>query len=82
MSIQLFIGNLNFKTTHETLLDELKKYGEIIKLEIRIDRFTLKSRGFAHALVPDKKTADKIIEAFKGKELDGRPLRIELYNEN
>lgn len=80
MNFSLFIGNLNYGTTNDQLLTLMSKYAEIIKCEITIDRFTLKSKGFAFAEVENREIADKIIADLNGRELDGRVLKIEYCN--
>jgi RNA recognition motif-containing protein len=80
MNKQLFVGNLNFDTTQDALLAELEKYGEITRLEIITDKFSFKSKGFAHVTVDSLETAERIIKALNGKNLDGRPMRVEMYN--
>ena len=80
MTTFLFIGNLNFTTTNDQLLLLLSKYGENIKCKITIDRFTQKSKGFAHAEVENKETAEKIIKELRSIELDGRQLKIEYFD--
>ena len=82
MNIQLFIGNLNFETSREKLMSSLQEYGPVINLEIIKDKFTLKSKGFAHALVEDQETADRMIHALNGEIIDGRVIRVELFSDN
>ncbi|MBI9097945.1 MAG: RNA-binding protein [Spirochaetaceae bacterium] len=82
MNARLFLGNLNFNTTNDELLSYLQQSGKILKCEIITDRFTFKSRGFAHIEVEDNETADKIIHELNGRTFHSRPLRIEYFTEN
>lgn len=79
MYITLFVGNLNFATTNDQLLSLLKNYGQIIKCNVIVDNFTLRSKGFAHVEVIDEKTAEKIRIELNGFDFEGRPLKIEYF---
>ena len=80
MNTAIFIGNLNFDTTNETLSSFLHEYGAIKSCEIIIDKFSFKSKGYARVMVENEEIAHKIIESLNGRELEGRPLKIALYN--
>lgn len=77
MNISLFIGNLNFAATNDQLLSLLSNYGQINKCNIVLDKFTLRSKGFAHVEVEDEETAEKIRIELNGLSFEGRPLKIE-----
>ncbi|MDA3808829.1 MAG: RNA-binding protein [Spirochaetaceae bacterium] len=79
MSKKLFIGNLNFDVTSDELRDYLGGYGSLLSLNIIEDRFSLKSKGFAHAVVENQKAAEAILEQLNGKIFKGRPLKIEFF---
>lgn len=80
MSIGLFIGNLNYETTEETLKNHLKGFGPVIECSISLDRFTFKSKGFGRAEIPDREAAEKIIKTANGSMLDGRPIKIDFFS--
>jgi len=82
MTAFLFIGNLNYDTTNDELSELLSEYGSILNCKIILDKFTLKSKGFAHIDVENRETADKIIRELNGTEFNRRPLKIEYLSDN
>lgn len=73
--IKLFVGGLNFKTTNHALRAYLSKFGELHECEVRCDRDTGKSRGFAFVEFEDNKSAELAL-AKEDHELDGKDLKI------
>ena len=77
MSKRLFIGNLAWSTTEETLRAALEEGGRTCaNVRIIMDRETGRPRGFAFAEMETEEEAKATIEDMNGKELDGRPLRV------
>ncbi len=74
--MKLYVGNLSFKTTEETLRTEFGRYGVVKFADIIVDRETGRSKGFGFVEMPNEEEAKKAIEAWNDKELDGRPLRV------
>lgn len=78
----MFVGNLPFTTTSENLADWFGAYGEVIGVNIRKDRQTGKSKGFAFVsfAAPEGDTscaaAHDAIRAMHGKEVGGRKLTV------
>jgi len=79
MGVELFIGNLSYDTEGKRLSQFLGHYGKIIQCNIVTDKFTFRSKGYAKALAADADEASKVIEGASGRELDGRPLKVELF---
>ena len=52
--MNIFVGNLSFKTTEQDLQKEFEAFGEVDSVKIIVDRETLKSRGFAFVTMPDQ----------------------------
>jgi cold-inducible RNA-binding protein len=77
MAKRLYIGNLSFNTTEDALTAHLESLGgKCTSVEIKTDKFTNRSRGFAFAEMADDAQAQAVIDQLNGKELDGRPLTI------
>ena len=80
MAKKIYVGNLSFSTTEESLNDTFAQYGEVISAVIVTDRYTGRSRGFGFMEMQEENAADAAISALDGKELDGRNLRVNVAN--
>lgn len=80
MQNQLFIGNLAFSTTKEDLEAAFSVYGSIVEVKIPTDRYTGRVRGFAFVTFDNPQAAEKAL-ALDGKELNGRPIRVNVAQE-
>lgn len=76
---KIYIGNLNYDTTAETLKDAFEVYGTVETVNIPVFRESGKTRGFAFVEMPDDDAAEMAISSLDGTELDGRTLRVNLY---
>lgn len=73
--MKLYVGNLPFSTTQDSLEQLFSNYGEVQEVAIVTDRETGRSRGFAFVTMEDE-AAKQAIEALHGSELDGRSLTV------
>ena len=77
MGTRLYVGNLSFSTTEDSLRKALSEGGRTVKdLHLPSDRETGRPRGFAFAEMGSDAEAKAAIEALDGKDLDGRKLRV------
>jgi RNA recognition motif-containing protein len=76
MSNRLYVGNLSFNTTTETIREEFSALGEVTDVHVVMDRETGRPRGFAFVTMGSPAEASKAINEMNGKMLDGRPLRV------
>ena len=74
--MNIFVGNLSFKTTEQELQREFEAFGEVGSVKIIIDHNTLKSRGFAFVEMRDRDQALTAIAGMNGKELAGQILKV------
>jgi cold-inducible RNA-binding protein len=74
--MNIFVGNLSFKTTEQELQREFEAFGEVGPVKIITDHNTLKSRGFAFVEMKDRDQALAAIAAINGKELAGQTLKV------
>lgn len=73
--MKLYVGNLNFRTTQESLEGLFSNYGEVQEVAIITDRETGRPRGFAFVTMNDE-GGKEAIEALNGQEFEGRTLNI------
>ena len=67
---KLFIGNVAYATTIETLVQVFSQFGEVV------DSYKPQGKGFAFITFKDAASAQKAIEEMNGKEVDGRALIV------
>ncbi len=75
-SAKIFVGNLPFKTTRTDLAELFCPFGGIVGVNIRKDRHTDKSRGFAFVTFATDDAAVAAIAEMHGKTLEGRALTV------
>ncbi len=71
---KLYVGNLSFSTTEETLNAAFAAHGTVLSAVIVQDRETGRPRGFGFVEMEDG--ADDAIANLNGKEVDGRTLTV------
>ena len=75
MPKKLYVGNLPFSTSEDSLRDYFAPYGEVISVALISDRETGRLRGFGFVEMNDE-GALAAIEALGGKPFGGRNLKI------
>jgi len=81
MSKKIYVGNLNYATTEDTLSSLFSQYGEVVSSVIIKDRYTEQSKGFGFIEMSDDQAADAAIATLNGKEVDGRRIRVNVAEE-
>ncbi len=76
MGNRLFVGNLPFSLSEDQLLDLFSTAGTVMEAKIIYDRETGRSRGFGFVEMSSDEDAQKAIEAFNGKDIEGRSLKV------
>ncbi len=76
MSNKLFVGGISWDTTEEALAEAFSQAGSVTSANIIKDRETGRSKGFGFVEFENEADAEKAIEMWNGKELDGRTLTV------
>ena len=77
MAKRLYVGNLAFQTTEDSITAAFGQNGrKVSSVQLMLDRDTGRSRGFAFVEMATDEDAKAAIEAMDGAELDGRNLRV------
>jgi cold-inducible RNA-binding protein len=72
----IFVGNLSFGTTEDTLRSMFDSYGAVDRVNIVTDRDTGQARGFAFVEMSVDAEGDAAINGLNGKDVDGRALNV------
>lgn len=81
MGTNLFVGNLSFRSTDETLREWFAQIGEVSSARIIMDKFSGRSRGFGFVEMTNEADAQRAIDELNGKELDGREINVRIAND-
>jgi RNA recognition motif-containing protein len=76
MSKKIYVGNMNYNTSERQLQDLFAQYGDVTTVNIIVDRFTGKAKGFGFVEMENPEAADAAIAALNGQEFLGRQLRV------
>lgn len=76
MATKLFVGNLPFSATNADLESLFGQVGAVASVNIIMDKFTGRSRGFGFVEMNSNQEAQTAIERFNGHELQGRALTV------
>lgn len=72
----LFVGNLSFSTTEDTVWSFFNDYG-VKSVRLPTDRDTGRPKGYGYVEFEDIEGAKKAFEASGGVEIDGRSIRLD-----
>jgi RNA recognition motif-containing protein len=75
---KLYVGNLSFNTTDQDLANLFADFGSVTSAQVVLDRDTGRSRGFGFVEMATEDEAQKAIGATNGKNVDGRPLTVNI----
>src|SRR5882762_2719193 len=76
MSTKLFVGNLSFNATENQLQDMFAAHGTVLEVDLIMDKFSGRPRGFAFVTMETKEGADAAVQALHGKNFGGRDLTV------
>ncbi|KAI8001830.1 hypothetical protein LOK49_LG09G02651 [Camellia lanceoleosa] len=77
-STKLYVSGLSFRTTEESLRNAFQQFGELVQVNLVMDRIAKRPRGFAFLRYATEEESTKAIEGMHGKFLDGRVIFVEV----
>lgn len=78
---KIFVGNLPWKATEESLKALFEQYGKVVSVKIISDQYTGKSKGFGFIEMEDAEGAALAIKELNDKPYMERNLRVSLAQE-
>ena len=76
MGKKIYVGNLPFSATQESLSEMFSQFGNVSSTKIITDRDTGRSKGFGFVEMTDASEADAAIEKLHGSDMGGRNLTV------
>ena len=76
MAKKLYVGGLPYATTDDALAAAFSKAGKVESAKIITDKMSGRSKGFGFVEMSSDEEAQAAIEAFDGKDFEGRKLTV------
>jgi RNA recognition motif-containing protein len=77
MTQKLYVGNLSYNTTADSLRTLFAEYGEIESVNLITDRDTGRPKGFAFVEMATDQAAQAAIGGLNGKSIDDREIKVD-----
>lgn len=78
METKLYVGNLSYDTTEDSLRSAFAQSGTVVSVDMIKDRDTGRMKGFAFVTMSSNEEAQKAILALNEKMLDNRALKVNI----
>ena len=76
MGKKLYVGNLSYSVTNESLEAMFSPHGAVDSAQVIMDRETGRSKGFGFVEMSNAQEADAAIAALDGQDNGGRNLKV------
>jgi cold-inducible RNA-binding protein len=76
MGNRLYVGNLSFNSTAESVRAAFSEVGEVTDVHIVMDRDSGRPRGFGFVTMGSEQEASAAIAQLNGADIDGRQVRV------
>ena len=78
METKLYVGNLSYSTTEDSLRTLFSEAGTVTSVELIKDRVTGSSKGFAFIEMSSQSEVEKAISTYNGYNLDNRQIKVSI----
>ena len=75
--VPVFVGNLSFDTSDEMVRELFSEVGHVVAVRLVTDKETGKAKGYGFVEFADSVTAECAVRNLNGREIAGRPLRVD-----
>ncbi|KAI8002143.1 hypothetical protein LOK49_LG08G02592 [Camellia lanceoleosa] len=75
---KLFVGNLSWSVTSESLTQAFQEYGNVVGARVLYDGETGRSRGYGFVSYATQSEMETALKSLNGVELEGRAMRVSL----
>jgi len=74
--MNIYVGNLSYDVTEEELRQEFLAFGEVASVNIIVDKYSGRPKGFGFVEMPSVSEGQAAITALNGKTLKERTLTV------
>lgn len=74
--MKLYVGNLDFNTSEQDLVNAFSQYGEVVSVNLIYDRDTGRPRGFGFVEMGSRSDAIKAISGLNETQIGSREIRV------
>lgn len=78
MDTKLYIGNLSYQTTEDSLRELFSQAGTVVTVDIIKDRDSGRPKGFAFITMSNQQEAQQAIQTLNGKSIDNFALKVSI----
>ena len=75
--MDIFVSNLPFEISEQEITEAFTPFGTVAAVKMVFDKQSGRFRGMAFVTMEDSKDAEEIIAELDGKDLGGRPMRVD-----
>jgi RNA recognition motif-containing protein len=74
--MNIYVGNINFSTSDESLKELFDEFGEVLSAKIIRDKYSGRSKGFGFVEMVNDEEALEAINALNGHEVDHKNIVV------
>jgi len=74
--MNIYVGNLSYKISEDDLRSAFEAFGQVESAAVIKDKYSGQSKGFGFVEMPSAEEAQSAISSLNGKELQGRPIKV------
>ena len=74
--MEIYVGNLPWSLKDQELADAFSEFGTVDRASVITERPSGRSKGFGFVTMNDNNEAQAAIDAMNGKDMGGRPLKV------
>ena len=78
MSVNIYVGNLSYEATENSLKELFSQHGEVLSVKIIMDQYSGRSKGFGFVEMADKNAAESAIQGLDGSPVLGRNIKVNI----